>query len=178
MSSPNLRFLIAHPAHFIACGFGSGLTSFAPGTAGTLFAWLTYPLLRVAYPVDASFGLFLIFMALFGTWCVHVTGRHLGEHDHGAIVWDEILPFWALLMFIPPALIESPHGVFLSVAGLAWQAGAFVLFRIFDIVKPPPASYFDTRIRNAFGVMMDDVVAAAYALLTLALLRLVIDRLS
>ena len=81
-------------------------------------------------------------------------------------------------MFIPPALIESPHGVFLSVAGLAWQAGAFVLFRIFDIVKPPPASYFDTRIRNAFGVMMDDVVAAAYALLTLALLRLVIDRLS
>lgn len=178
MSSPNLRFLIAHPAHFIACGFGSGLTSFAPGTAGTLFAWLTYPLLRLAYPADLNFGLFLAFMAIFGTWCVHVTGRHLGEHDHGAIVWDEILPFWALLMFIPPALIESPHGVFLSVAGLAWQAGAFVLFRIFDIVKPPPASYFDTRIRNAFGVMMDDVVAAAYALLTLALLRLVIDRLS
>lgn len=171
MSSPNLRFLIAHPAHFIACGFGSGLTSFAPGTAGTLFAWLTYPLLRLAYPADLNFGLFLAFMAIFGTWCVHVTGRHLGEHDHGAIVWDEILPFWALLMFIPPALIESPHGVFLSVAGLAWQAGAFVLFRIFDIVKPPPASYFDTRIRNAFGVMMDDVVAAAYALLVLAVAR-------
>ena len=176
MSTPNLKFLVAHPAHFIACGLGSGLTAIAPGTAGTLFAWLTYPLLRLAYPDDINFGLFLGLMAVFGTWCVHVTGRHLGEPDHGAIVWDEIVPFWALLMFLPPALIESPHGVFLSLAGLAWQAGAFVLFRLFDIVKPPPASYFDRRMKNGFGVMLDDVAAAGYALLVLALLRLLLER--
>ena len=175
MSTPSLRFLFAHPAHFVACGFGSGLTAVAPGTAGTLFAWATYPLLRLAYPVDANFGLFLAFMAVFGTWCVHVTGRHLGEHDHGAIVWDEILPFWTVLAFLPPALIDSPHGVYLSWPGLAWQAGGFALFRLFDIVKPPPAGYFDRRVKNAFGVMLDDVVAAGYALLALALLRALIE---
>ena len=175
--TPNLRFLFAHPAHLVACGFGSGLTVVAPGTAGTLFAWLTYPLLRLAYPADGNFGLFLGFMAVFGTWCVHVTGKHLGEADHGAIVWDEILPFWATLMLVPPALLATPHGMLFSPAGLAWQAAAFGLFRLFDITKPPPASFFDRRVKNGFGVMMDDVVAAGYTLLALAGARLVLERL-
>jgi phosphatidylglycerophosphatase A len=153
------------------------LSAFAPGTAGTAFAWVTYGLLRHAYPADANFGLFLAFMFVFGTWCVQITGRHLGEPDHGAIVWDEIVPFWALLMFLPPAIIDSPHGVLISAAGLSWQAAGFVLFRVFDITKPPPASYFDRRVKNGLGVMLDDVVAAGYAALALASARVLIERL-
>jgi len=176
MKIPNLRFLVSHPAHFIACGLGSGLSPVAPGTAGTAFAWVTYALLRHGYPADANFGLFLVFMLVFGTWCVHITGRDLGEPDHGAIVWDEIVPFWAVLMFLPPAIIDSPHGVLFSAGGLAWQGMAFVLFRLFDIIKPPPASYFDREMKNGLGVMLDDVAAAGYTIIVLALLRMLIDR--
>jgi phosphatidylglycerophosphatase A len=178
MTAPSLKFLFAHPAHFVACGCGSGLSSIAPGTAGTAFAWATYALLRLAYPEDANFAIFLLLMFVFGIWCADLTGRHLGEADHGAIVWDEIVPFWAVLTFLSPALISSPHGVFLSASGLAWQSSAFVLFRLFDIVKPPPASYFDQRVKNGFGVMMDDVVAAGYTILALAAVKLLLERLS
>jgi phosphatidylglycerophosphatase A len=178
MTAPNLRFLLAHPAHLIACGFGSGLSRLAPGTVGTLFAWLTYPALRLLYPGDANFALFLIFMAVFGAWCAHVTGRHLGEADHGAIVWDEIVPFWAVLMFVPPVLIDSPHGHYFSLRALGWQVSAFALFRLFDIVKPPPASYFDQQMKNGIGVMMDDVIAAGYAVLALAAGKALVNHLS
>jgi phosphatidylglycerophosphatase A len=173
---PSLRFLFAHPAHFIACGLGSGLSFLAPGTAGTAFAWATYPLLRLAYPGDANFAVFLALMFVFGIWCIHVTGRHLGVTDHGAIVWDEIVPFWAVLMFVPPALVESAHGVYLSLAGALWQTAAFALFRLFDILKPQPARFFDQQVKNGFGVMMDDVVAAAYTVLSLALTKTALER--
>jgi phosphatidylglycerophosphatase A len=172
---PPLRFLFAHPAHLVACGFGSGLSPFAPGTSGTLFAWATYPLLRLAYPGDINMALFLVLMFAFGVWVCHVTGRHLGVVDHGAIVWDEIVPFWAALMFVPAAILSSPHGgVYFSLSGLIWQSAAFLLFRLFDITKPQPAKFFDRRVKNGFGVMMDDAVAAAYTVLTLALVKTVL----
>ncbi|WIM04987.1 MAG: phosphatidylglycerophosphatase A [Candidatus Nitricoxidivorans perseverans] len=174
---PPFRFLFSHPAHFVACGLGSGLSFFAPGTAGTAFAWATYPLLRLAYPADANFALFLALMFAFGIWCCQVTGRHLGMADHGSIVWDEIVPFWAVLMFVPPALAESPHGIYLSLSGAAWQTAAFLLFRFYDIVKPPPADWFDRRFKNGFGVMMDDAAAAAWTVLTLALAKALLERL-
>ncbi len=159
---PPLSFLLAHPAHFIACGCGSGLSSFAPGTAGTLFAWATYPLLRMAYPDDLNFAIFLAFMFVFGVWCCHLTGKHLGVVDHGSIVWDEIVPFWAVLLLAPPEIL--------------WQLAAFLGFRFFDIVKPPPANWFDNQVKNGFGVMMDDAVAAGYTVLTLALFKAALDR--
>ncbi|HEX8986699.1 MAG TPA: phosphatidylglycerophosphatase A [Rhodocyclaceae bacterium] len=159
---PPLSFLFSHPAHFIACGLGSGLSRFAPGTAGTLFAWLTYPLLRLLYPDDLNFALFLAFMFVFGVWCCHLTGRHLGIVDHGSIVWDEIVPFWAALLLTP--------------AQISWQLAAFLWFRFYDIVKPPPARWFDNEVKNGFGVMMDDVVAAAYTVFTLAAFKAVLDR--
>jgi phosphatidylglycerophosphatase A len=152
---PPLRFLFAHPAHFFACGLGSGLSPVAPGTAGTLFAWISYPVLRALYPADVNFAVFLGFMFVFGVWCIHITGSHLGEPDHGAIVWDEIVPFWAVLLLTP--------------ATLPWQAAAFVGFRVFDILKPEPAAFFDRQMKDGFGVMMDDVVAAGYTVLVLAL---------
>jgi len=161
MTPPSLRFLFAHPAHFIACGLGSGLSPFAPGTVGTLFAWTAYPLLRLLYPADANFALFLGFMFILGFWCCQLTGRHLGVPDHGAIVWDEIVPFWIVLLFTPHAW--------------TWQLTSFVLFRCYDIIKLPPAHWFDQRFKNGFGVMMDALAAAGQTLFTLALIRVLVD---
>ena len=150
-----IKFLLRHPAHLIACGFGSGLSGFAPGTVGTLFSWLTYWPLRSVLDTDLAFAIFLVATFALGVWACQVTGRALGVVDHGAIVWDEIVPFWAVLLFSP--------------ASWAWQLAAFLIFRVYDIAKPQPAKYFDTQIKNGFGVMMDDAVAAAYTVLTLAL---------
>ena len=154
--TPSLRFLFAHPAHLIACGFGSGLSPFAPGTAGTLFAWASFLLLR-PWMEDAVLLGFLAICFAAGVFAVHKTGADLGVIDHGSIVWDEIVPFWLVLFFCP--------------AGFLWQATAFVLFRLFDIFKPQPAKYFDQKVNNGFGVMADDLVAAAYSILVLVVLH-------
>jgi phosphatidylglycerophosphatase A len=159
--APPVKFLFHHPAHLIACGFGSGLSRWAPGTAGTLFAWITYGFLRQWMPEDLGFAIFLWLALAVGVAACQITGRALGVVDHGSIVWDEIVPFWAVLLFTPE--------------GLLWQLGAFLWFRFYDIVKPYPASYFDTKVKNGFGVMMDDVVAAAYTVLTLAVAKAVLD---
>jgi phosphatidylglycerophosphatase A len=159
---PSLQFLFRHPAHFMACGCGSGLSPFAPGTAGTAFAWATYGALRHLFPGDLNFAVFLLVMFVLGVQACHTTGRHLGVIDHGAIVWDEIVPFWTVLMLTP--------------AGLLWQTGAFLLFRGFDIIKPAPADYFDEQVHNGFGVMMDDVIAAGYTVLALAGVKVVVER--
>lgn len=153
---PTPAFLFAHPAHFVACGFGSGLVPKGPGTAGTLAAWLLYPLIRAPLS-DMVFLLFLLAAFLFGILAADRTGRALGVSDHGAIVWDEMVPFWLILMLTPPTL--------------AWQAAAFVTFRFFDIVKPPPIRWADQRIKGGLGVMFDDVLAAGYTLLLLALVH-------
>jgi phosphatidylglycerophosphatase A len=168
---PPIKFLLSDPAHFIACGCGSGLSVFAPGTAGTAFAWAAYPLMRILFPGDLMFALALLVLFVLGVIVCDITGRHLGVADHGAIVWDEIVPFWGVLLFLPPSLLPSPHGWYFSWGALAWQGAAFLLFRFFDIVKPPPANWFDNNIKNGFGVMMDDFFAAAYTVLALAVLR-------
>ncbi|HPP46169.1 MAG TPA: phosphatidylglycerophosphatase A [Accumulibacter sp.] len=155
-SPPSLRFLLAHPAHLLACGFGSGLSPKAPGTFGTLFAWMSFPLLRPwLSDLELLAGLLLGFIG--GAIAAHKTGVDLGVIDHGSIVWDEIVSFWLVLLFCPP------HW--------GWQAAGFVLFRFFDIRKPQPARYFDEQMKNGLGVMCDDLVAAGYTLLVLALVR-------
>ena len=157
---PSLRFLLAHPAHFIACGCGSGLSRWAPGTVGTLFALLTYPLLRPLFS-EMQFLIFLAFAYVLGIACIQIAGRNLGEPDHGSIVWDEIVPFWFVLLLTP--------------AGWLWQLAAFALFRFFDIVKLPPANWFDQHMKNGFGVMADDLAAAFHTLLTLAALKWILN---
>lgn len=159
---PSLKFLFAHPAHFVACGCGSGLSPFAPGTAGTLFAWLTFPLLGLLWPNLTGTVIALVALFLIGVIACHITGRNIGIVDHGAIVWDEIVPFWTVLLFVPAGFTPE---------ALAWQLLAFLIFRFFDIVKPFPANWFDSRVKNGFGVMMDDVVAAGYTVFALLLLR-------
>ena len=151
--SPRLLF---HPVHLISLGFGSGLSPFAPGTAGTLAAWLLYPLLRTVVPSDMAFLALLLVCFVAGIFATHHTGRILGVPDHGAIVWDEMAAMWLVLFFTPPSLV--------------WQAIAVALFRLFDILKPPPIRQADDRFKNGFGVMFDDLLAAAYTLLALAAL--------
>ena len=159
---PPVSFLFRHPAHLIACGFGSGLSPWASGTAGTLFAWLTYPFLRGLFPDELTLAVFLALAFVLGVTACHITGRNLGVVDHGAIVWDEIVPFWLVLLMTPDTLL--------------WQLAAFLWFRFYDIVKPPPANYFDKQVKNGLGVMMDDLVAAGYTILTLALFKALVER--
>lgn len=155
-SPPPIRFLFAHPAHFIACGLGSGLSQWAPGTVGTLFGWVSFALLKPHFSDPAFLG-FLAIAFVLGIFACQIAGRALGEADHGSIVWDEIVPFWFVLLLTPP--------------GILWQTLAFGLFRLFDITKPWPASYFDRHQKNGFGVMMDDLCAAGFSVLALALIR-------
>ena len=151
--APSLRFLFAHPAHLLACGFGSGLSPFAPGTTGTLFAWFSYLLLQ-GWMSDLWFLVFLLACYVAGIFVVQRTGKDLGVIDHGSIVWDEIVPFWGVLFFCP--------------TDLWWQLVAFLLFRCFDIVKPQPARFFDEKVKNGFGVMADDLIAGLYTILLIA----------
>ena len=153
-AAPTLRFLLRHPAHFIALGFGSGLAPFAPGTFGTLVA---IPIAFGLRAVTGDLGFALAVVALFavGAWSATVTSRNLGASDPGAIVIDEVAAFLLVLFFTG----LEPMRV----------AVAFLLFRLFDIVKLPPAREIDRHWHGGFGVMLDDVVAAGYALLAFAL---------
>ena len=153
MKAPTFAFLVRHPAHFIALGFGTGLSPVAPGTFGTLVA---LPLAWLLEAHAATWGWLIAIAAITiaGAWCAHITARDLGVPDHGSIVIDEIAAFLLVLFF----------------AGAApWrQALAFALFRFFDIVKPSPIREIDRAMKNAAGVMADDFAAAGYTLLVLA----------
>lgn len=151
ISRPDWRFALAHPAHFLALGFGSGLAPKAPGTAGTLVALPLY-FVMLGLP-SHTYWLTIVLLLLAGIWICGRTGRALGVHDHGGIVWDEIVAFLMVLPFAPPVW---------------WGYGlAFALFRLFDIWKPFPIGWFDARIHGGIGVMLDDVLAAGYAILLL-----------
>ncbi|MGA2550025.1 MAG: phosphatidylglycerophosphatase A [Burkholderiaceae bacterium] len=148
--------MLAHPSHWIALGFGSGLFPIAPGTCGTLFGWLLFDLGQPALSFWGSW-LTLLVSLVVGTWACEKTGRDLGSPDHGAMVWDEIVAIWLVLLCAPP--------------GWAWQCVGFILFRLFDIVKPPPIRFVDRRWKGGMGVMADDLVAAFFTLLVMALLK-------
>ena len=152
---PTPAFAYSHLAHAIALGFGAGLARFAPGTFGTLAAWPLGWLLAATHPA-AAFAL-IAAAFLLGVWACGATGRHLGVHDHASMVWDEIVAFVLVAAVLP--------------RDIGWQIAGFVAFRAFDIAKPPPIGWIERRYRGGFGVMFDDLVAAGYALLVLALAR-------
>ncbi|MBI1965506.1 MAG: phosphatidylglycerophosphatase A [Betaproteobacteria bacterium] len=157
---PSWRFLLRHPAHFVAFGGGAGLAPVAPGTWGTLLA---LPLYALVAPRLAPMEFLLLVAALFGlgVWACGVTGRAIGVPDHGGMVWDELVAFLLVLFFVPDTL--------------EWQAAAFLLFRLFDILKPPPIRYYDRTFKSGFGVMLDDLVAAFYTLIVLAVAKTIIE---
>ena len=160
---PSWRFVLRHPAHFIAFGGGIGLAPFAPGTLGTLLA---FPLYWIAGPRLEPGVFVLLVCALFGlgVWACEITGRTIGISDHGGMVWDETVAFLLVLFLVP--------------ATLYWQGAAFLLFRFFDILKPQPIRYYERRFKNGFGVMLDDLVAAFFTLIVLAIAKIAIDGLA
>ena len=151
---PDARFLRARLSHCVALGFGSGLSPLAPGTVGTLWSWLAFVVAGLWLP-PVYWAVLLPVAFLLGIWACGRTAQDLGVADHGAIVWDEIVAFWLVLLFAPPGWLS--------------QFAAFALFRFFDIVKPPPIRYYDRKLENGFGVMFDDLLAALYTLFVLAL---------
>jgi phosphatidylglycerophosphatase A len=159
---PTFAFMLSHPAHLLALGFGSGLVPFAPGTWGTLWAWISFLVLqRWLSPVEL--GAVVILALPVGWWACTVTAGRLGAADPSAIVWDEIAAFWIVLALVMPA---------------SWgaQLAAFLLFRFFDAAKPGPMGWADRKFkgggwRGGFGILVDDVVAAFCTLLALALWR-------
>ena len=161
VNKPDARFMLSHPAHLLAQGFGSGLSPIVPGTSGTLFAWLAFNVLSSRWPelfTPLNWAILIAAGFVTGVWACHRTGRDLGIADHGSMVWDEIIAFWLVLLFLMPADFNT-------------QLWAFLWFRFFDMVKPQPIRYFDRRFKGGFGVMWDDIVAAFYTLLLFALWR-------
>lgn len=158
----NFAFVTGHPAHFVAFGFGSGLSPVAPGTAGTLLALLIYWLVKPEYG-DGEFAVLTGAAFVLGIWACGRTGRDLGVPDYGGMVWDEMVAFWLVLLVVPDEIL--------------WQMSSFVLFRFFDIVKPQPIRHFDATLNGGFGVMFDDVLAGFLTLLLLALAKFALLRL-
>ena len=149
------RTVLKDPVHLLAFGFGTGLSPIAPGTVGSLvgilFAWLT-----LDFALWAKLAVALA-ITVPGIWICGESARRIGVHDHGGIVWDEIAGMYITLLLAPPTIT-------------AWIV-AFLLFRAFDIVKPWPIRDLDHRLKGGLGIMLDDLAAALYALILLALYR-------
>ena len=137
--------------YWFAIGFGSGLASKAPGTAGTLVAVPIYLLLSQL--VLWQYLVIVLVLLVAGIWICGVAAEQMGVHDDPSIVWDEIVGYLI-------TMIASPPGWFWIIAG-------FVLFRLFDILKPWPIRYVDKKVQGGTGIMLDDVLAAVFALVIL-----------
>ncbi|WFF40241.1 phosphatidylglycerophosphatase A [Salinicola endophyticus] len=135
------------PTHFLAFGLGSGAVPFAPGTFGTLAAIPFYWLLS-GLPLGLYLGVMGI-TTLLGIWLCGKTSRDLGVHDHSGIVWDEFVGYWLTMAAVP----------------FSWESAlwGFVVFRVFDIIKPWPIRWVDRRVAGGIGIMFDDILAAVYA---------------
>ncbi len=151
------RARLSDPVHFLALGFGSGLSPKAPGTMGTLAAIPLY--LLIAWLPLAAYLALVVVVCAAGIWICDRAARDFGVHDHPAIVWDEIAGFLVAMIAVP--------------LGLLWVVLGFVLFRFFDILKPWPIRSLDRRVHGGVGIMLDDVVAGVFTLVILhALVRL------
>ena len=159
---PTAAFMLSHPAHVLALGFGSGLAPFAPGTWGTFWAWIVFLVLQ-QWLTPAHLGGLVALSLPLGWWACTVTARNMRVADPSSVVWDEVVAFWIVLWVLLPA-------------GWITQLAAFVLFRFFDAAKPGPVGWADRAFkgggwRGGFGILLDDLVAAFCTLLVIALWR-------
>ena len=165
---PSVRFMLSHPAHCLALGFGAGLSRAAPGTVGTLWAWIAF-LELAPWMNDVRWACVIGLGLPIGWWACSVTARDMGVPDPGSVVWDEVLAFWLVLWLVMPT-------------GFLGQVLAFALFRLFDAFKPGPVGWADALGHKlepgsdpgawgkaGFGIMFDDLVAAFCTLLVCAL---------
>ncbi|MDX1678599.1 phosphatidylglycerophosphatase A [Arsukibacterium sp.] len=148
------KFDLTRWQHLLALGFGAGLAPRAPGTFGTLVA-IPFIIGFSALGVSGYLA-FLVVGTALGVYICGKTARDVGEHDHGAIVWDEVIGFALTMLLVP----------------VSWQSLliGFLLFRFFDILKPWPIQWLDRRIHGGLGIMLDDLLAAVPAWLILQLL--------
>lgn len=164
MAAPTARFMFGRVSHLIALGFGAGLSRFAPGTVGTLWAWAAFLVVEaLLHPTDVAWAGIIGVGTLVGWWASVRTAERSGIADPGFIVIDEIVAFWLVLWLAMPM-------------GLLGQALAFALFRFFDAAKPGPVAWADQLFkgwgwRGGWGIMFDDLVAAFCTLLVIALWR-------
>lgn len=142
--------LFASIANFFALGFGLGLARKAPGTFGTL---LGLPLLLIMPANLLAYTAVLVVMFIFGVWCCEECSKYLGVHDHGGIVWDEVVGYLLTMMALPVTW--------------QWMLAGFIAFRIFDIVKPWPIGWVDQKVQGGFGIMIDDILAGLFAAVVL-----------
>jgi len=147
--------IILHPVHFLSLGLGSGLSPFAPGTAGTVIAVLLY--IPLSYLSLWNYIAVLIVASLAGIYLCQKTSDSLGVKDHPAIVWDEFLGYWLTMLLAPE--------------GWVWIVLGFILFRLFDIWKPWPIRVIDHKVEGGLGIMLDDLLAGAYAFTILQLIH-------
>jgi phosphatidylglycerophosphatase A len=173
---PSFAWVFKKPTRALAFGLGSGLAPFAPGTAGTLWAWAMFLLGDYFLPTEAWPWIIGIGI-LMGCWICGQVSEELGKKDFGGIVWDEVIAFWLVLVFIMPT-------------NLWVQILAFALFRFFDAVKPGPIGMIDRHFKHleggedaspsskglifwrGFGIIADDLAAAFFTLLTITLAQI------
>lgn len=151
--NPDVKLLFSHPVHFLSLGLGTGLSPKAPGTVGTLVGFPAYYAichLPLAWQLGSIFILFIL-----GIYFCDTTGKALGVADHGGIVWDEIVAMMLVLTVTPMTPV--------------WWLIAFALFRLFDVWKPFPIKQLDANLKGGFGVMVDDILAAVYAMVVIKL---------
>ena len=149
------KVALGSPSGLLAFGFGSGLSPFAPGTMGTLVAVpFTFVLKSLGTP---GFWIALLLLFLLGIQLCGQVSRKLGMHDHGGIVWDEMVGYWLSVAFVP--------------LRWHWLLAAFVFFRFFDIFKPWPIRQLDRKVSGGFGIMIDDIVAALFTIIILLVLQ-------
>jgi len=147
-------FVFGNPVHLVAFGFGSGLAPFAPGTVGTLVGIPIYWLIH-AHLSAPGYGVVTGLLFALGIWVCGRTSAALGGADHSGIVWDEIVGYLITMSAAP--------------AGMGWVVTGFVLFWIFDIMKPWPIGLVDRRVHGGMGIMLDDALAGAYGAIIMAM---------
>ena len=156
-ANPTPGQVFKDPVLLLAFGFGSGLSPRAPGTAGSVMALLIYFLLLQGLSPMVYLAVVLLATVL-GIYLCHSASNKLGVHDHGGIVWDEFAGLWLALFALP--------------SGFWWPLLGFLLFRVFDIIKPFPISWLDKQVHGGLGIMIDDIVAGSFAFICLQLLLL------
>lgn len=163
VKEPNARLIFTDPIMLLAFGFGTGLLPKAPGTFGTLVG---IPLFLLMQSLSLThFALLTAALFAIGCWFCGYAAHKLGVHDHGGIVWDEIVGFLVTML---PVYFIQPQAEWLTMPTILIVA--FVSFRIFDIIKPPPIRWADKHLPGGFGIMFDDLLAGIYAAISLALI--------
>ncbi|UDG82190.1 phosphatidylglycerophosphatase A [Candidatus Vallotia cooleyia] len=156
-SHATMRFMLSHPLHVLSFSFGIGLLPVMPGTAGTLLGWVSFIILN-RYLSGVQWWVLITVSFVAGCGFTGFTARCMGVKDPSAAVWDEVVAIWLVLLFIMPTSFSS-------------QLSSFLIFRFFDIVKPPPIRFFEKRFSGGFSIMCDDIIAAFFTLLVIALFK-------